>query len=214
MGGFWNSRRVNIVRIELSDVLAEIVRVYQVIVHFPVLWVFGWLNWPSPAPWAIDAVVLWLLIGGVILRSVLALRKQALRVSASIAPPEARERVVKEWRLRRLPMQRMLEWQGSSVMWHVSFIAFAIGYLLLWPWPLRAMLLTPRIYRLRDWRYQLDFLVPSAHRRRDKEYDRGSLISEATFLYDMRIVLATQAVTAVLCIAAWFGINAFLNLYG
>lgn len=59
--------------IGLSNFFADLTRVYQSIVHVPVDMVFQWAGWPQPPSWAIDIGVLWLVVGGVVFRTWLAL---------------------------------------------------------------------------------------------------------------------------------------------
>lgn len=65
--------------IGLAQVVADIMQAYQEWVHFPVQWLFGWLHLAPPPDWTIDVALLWLLIGGIVLRSAWPIRIGALR---------------------------------------------------------------------------------------------------------------------------------------
>lgn len=68
-----------IVDIGLAQIIADLMRVYQDWVHIPIGWLFAWLRWPEPPAWVIDLGLLWLLIGGIVLRSTWGLRTASLR---------------------------------------------------------------------------------------------------------------------------------------
>ncbi len=67
-----------VIDIGLAKILADLLAIYQRWVHLPVQWLFDWLRWSPPPAWAIDLALLWLLIGGVVLRSAWGVRVEAL----------------------------------------------------------------------------------------------------------------------------------------
>jgi hypothetical protein len=56
--------------------------------------------------------------------------------------------------------------------------------------------------------------ILSANPTRRSGADPSGLGGQYAYLYDMRVVLAAQALAAVACIAAWVAVNVLLKLYG
>ncbi|MEZ5939645.1 MAG: hypothetical protein R3C52_15710, partial [Hyphomonadaceae bacterium] len=55
--------------IGLTTVLADLFDMYQHWIHFPVIKLFDLFSWPHPPSWAIDLVLLWILVAGVLTRT-------------------------------------------------------------------------------------------------------------------------------------------------
>jgi len=175
----------NIFQVELADVFAEIAQAYEKLVHAPLLWLFARLNLDAPPAWAIDTGVLWVLIGGVVARTAWVLRTSLKGAGAvTLGLPE---------QMRSIP----------------PAVFFVVAWLL---WPVAAFLLIrePLVHTVaRD--DSETVLVSSGRLDRPGWPNPGGRLRYA---YDLRVVLATQAVVAAVCVLGWFVLNALVELYG
>lgn len=164
--------------IGLARVLADLFATYERWVHAPIEWLFGWLQWPVPPAWTIDVALLWLLIGGVVLRSAWGVRRAGLENWA-----HDKERPFWAWLLSA----------------RVALPVFLFLTIFVWPLPALYMLQKPHMTLFRG-----KGVTPRRDRRNDKTF---------RYFCDMRIVLVTQALAAIICIGAWVAANVLLKMY-
>lgn len=184
--GFNLSR--NLLQIELSEVIGEIIRFYQSLIHLPIMWLIDWAHWPAAPAWAIDTGVLWLLLGGVVLRSAWPIRL-GLHNSAGFLTKHT-NRLWGRILYLNLPM----------------FVGLTVVF---WPLVIFFMVERPIAFQ-KEWkaagRKTIAFSKPL--------HADQQLHAQYRFLHDLRIVLASQCALTFVCIAAWFALNALINLYG
>lgn len=116
-----------LINLGLGEALARIFAAYQHWIHEPIVWVAGMLGLTAPPAIAIDMALLWLLIGGVVLRSGLALTQSMTLHRKGFASPQA-------------PVWTGLLQQKNRIL----FVLFCIA---LWPFAIGQMLTRPHIYR-------------------------------------------------------------------
>ena len=74
----------NLFAIQLSELLAAIAANYERFVHLPLRSLISWMHLPQPPTWAVDVALLWIPIGGVVLRSAWVLRSAAHQAAHEI----------------------------------------------------------------------------------------------------------------------------------
>lgn len=181
----------------LATVIAAILRSYKSVTHVPVIWLFQSMHWPRPPAWAIDAGVLWLLIGGVVFRSALVIRESLLSLgpAAYRSGPGPRPGIPALYFLMRP---------------RLAFPLFLISCAVSWPVVAWSILNNPLMFQYNpkpEWIEWGD--RPGIEVGRAYNPDSGIFL----FLYDVRIVLATQAIVAAVCIITWFTLNYLLSRY-
>ncbi len=63
-----------IAQVGLSQLFSYLAAQWDAWIHLPIRWLVDWLHVPMPPAWTIDVAVLWLLIGGIVLRSAWGMR--------------------------------------------------------------------------------------------------------------------------------------------
>lgn len=161
---------------QVASVLSHIAETYQSVVYYPLWWILAWFSWPRPPAWAVDMAIIWLLIGGVMLRSV--------------------------WHMMRQQSKR----NAPSPIVGVLMLVYGVGVaLVFWPLLLARFLASPLAF---DDGQEVSLL------NRTDANDPSWQDVRGKFLYDLRIVLVTQALACVTCIMAFLTLNSVLHLYG
>lgn len=212
-----------ILQMELVDVLAEIVRLYQSI-YTPFIWFADIFNWPRPASWLIDAFAIWVLVGGIVLRSAWVLRassvedqrrkwrieKAAARQRRSHLGPRIdqtvsrinKERLINRSNtLAKSPIWSYLIGVPSAAPW------FVLCGIFLWPAYVYWLVEEPFVHVTRDESYVYVVQEPAIFPHED------AVAFGYEFKYDLRVILSIQALAAIACVAVWFALQATLELY-
>lgn len=186
-----------LLRLDLSQVLARAVQEYHRLVHLPVLLVLDWLQAPRPPLWLIDASTLWVLIGGVLLRTAWIVRQSALKA-----------RVMR--RDSRTPA-----WALWYALLDTRFLlpVFILYCVVFWPLAVRHVLARPFVSRHYNGDRTTSFEISSRKLTSGRWLIPGADIGLRPSL-DLRWVLSLQAAAVIACTAAWFALNAALKLYG
>lgn len=194
----------NVFSINLSSVLTEVAHAYQGLIHVPIGWLVTALHWPSPTPWIIDVVVVWLLLGGIVARSIWQLRKSAMSHHWFFPIADVVEGKIKllgsrtEGFLWRVMLQK--PWAAPMLF---------IGSTVFWPSVVFSFFRWPQVHFFAG--TPADSSITMFARRWRSTPNAWPAVR---FLYDMRIVLGVQGLIVVTAVACWFGLNALLRLYG
>jgi len=196
MTGF--SMLQNLLSMRLAPILTEMVRAYQAIAHTPLRAIVTAFGIPAPPNWAMDALVLWLLLGGVVLRTAWTARANALKAKSRSGGSS----------------HKLWNTLISDPKAGAAFIAFN---LLAWPYAVVLLLKHPCVHRTVQTgkdpllTFYNERLPPGEY----AWFARGrSGTTEHTYLYDLRAVLATQGAAAIGGTVGWFLLNAMIKLYG
>lgn len=185
----------NALRVEPSALFAEIIRAYDHLVHQPIILIIQMIGAPIPRLWMVDATIVWLFIGGIVLRSAWVIRSGLLQAGEN----------------HHRPMINPV-WRGLINV-RALLPLFVLSSLLCWPIVVAFLCEAPFVYSHKWERVNIDTGERLPLRLLSVKRVRG-VWQNTTYLYDLRIVLLTQAVVATCCVATWFVLNALLRLYG
>ncbi len=178
----------NAFKFELSAVLREIAKTYYALLHAPFDWLFDAFNWPRLPSWLIDAIILWVLIGGIVLRSAYAFLS---------AVEEHRDVWERRWVWNEKPRYEGFDWIRK---WIIDPIVFFFGCVVGWPAVVLPLLWSPYIYKSSAGHL-------SIHAEKPTYGNYGILVC------NMRTVVVLQAIALLVCLITWLTINALLELY-
>ncbi len=182
---------INATHIRLANIATYVMVQYHHWVHLPAYRFFQWVHLPKLPDWSIDVALIWLIVGGIVLRSAQAIRGSAIRRD--------------KWVISKFGLWNFLlgKWWTLPL-----FIGFC---LLLWPLAVLFMLAEPYIHESEDGGVIPNGLIMCRIGETVKPDGRKCW---TYYQYDMRIIMAAQLLAALSVITTWVSWNALSVMYG